>query len=66
MEYGDELSIVATLTIPYGGIWQVGLKKVARIIFGFVIVGRISLNTIQFVMVTFLSLDMKEIQVSMF
>ena len=22
-----ELSIVATLTVPYGGIWQVGLKK---------------------------------------
>ena len=23
-----ELSMVATLTVPYGGIWQVGLKKV--------------------------------------
>ena len=23
----SELSIVATLTAPYGGIWQVGLKK---------------------------------------
>ena len=30
MEYGDELSIVATLTIPYDGIWQVGLKKVDK------------------------------------
>ena len=24
---GDELSIVATLIVPNGGIWQVGLKK---------------------------------------
>ena len=27
MEFGDELSTVATLTTLYGGIWQVGLKK---------------------------------------
>jgi hypothetical protein len=26
-EFGDELSAVATLTIPYGHIWQVGLEK---------------------------------------
>ena len=25
-----ELSIVATLTAPYGGIWHVGLKKIDR------------------------------------
>ena len=30
MEYGDKLSTIATLTIPYGGIWQVGLKKVDK------------------------------------
>ena len=46
-----ELSTVATLTAPYGGIWQVGLKKITT--FGFVMVGRILLNTILSVMVIF-------------
>ena len=47
-----ELSTVATVIAPYGGIWQVGLKKLITT-FGFVMVGKISLNTILFVMVIF-------------
>ena len=48
-----ELSIIATLTAPYGGIWQVGLKKVDNNIWSRNLIGRISLNTILSVMVNF-------------
>ena len=48
-----ELSTVATLIAPYGGIWQVGLKKADNNIWSRNLVGRISLNTILSVMVIF-------------
>ncbi|KAK7835598.1 b3 domain-containing transcription factor vrn1, partial [Quercus suber] len=37
-EFGDELSNVATQTLPYGGIWQAGLEKSDKEYFGFVMV----------------------------
>ena len=48
-----ELSTVATLIAPYGGIWQVGLKKTDNNIWSRDLVGRISLNTILSFMVIF-------------
>ncbi|KAK7820012.1 hypothetical protein CFP56_039294 [Quercus suber] len=57
-----ELCTVATLIAPYGGVWQVGLKKADNNILSNNLVGRISLNTILSVM----SSNMKEIQASMF
>ena len=48
-----ELSTVATVIAPYGGIWQVGLKKANNNIWYRNLVGRISLNTILSVMVIF-------------
>ena len=48
-----ELSTVATLIAPYGGIWQVRLKKADNNIWSRNLVRRISLNTILSVMVIF-------------
>ena len=48
-----KLSTVATLIAPYGGIWQVGLKKANNNIWYRNLVGRISLNTILSIMVIF-------------
>ena len=52
MEFGGELSTIATLIAPYGDIWQVELEKLITI-FGFVTVDKISLNSILYVMVIF-------------
>ena len=48
-----ELSTVATLIAPYGGIWQMGLKKADNNIWSRNLVGGILLNTILSVMVNF-------------
>ena len=48
-----ELSTVATLIAPYGGIWQVGLKRADNNIWSRNLVGGILLNTILSVTVIF-------------